>query len=108
MDSLTRAPVADVLARLFAEAAANDGPLEERFAQVASDGKALAEFLALEAKDYKGMYQQLAGYYLNISPEFGQFLYGCARAQQAKRIVEFGTSFGVSTIHLAAALRSNG
>jgi predicted O-methyltransferase YrrM len=108
MDSLTRAPVADVLARLFGEAQATDGPLEERFAEVASDDKALAEFLALEAKDYKAMYQQLAGYYLNISPGFGQFLYGCARARQAKRIVEFGTSFGVSTIYLAAALRDGG
>jgi len=95
MNSLTTAPVAD-------------GPLEERFAEVASDDKALADFLALEAKDYKGMYQQLAGYYLNISPEFGQFLYGCARAQHATRIVEFGTSFGVSTIYLAAALRDGG
>jgi predicted O-methyltransferase YrrM len=31
-----------------------------------------------------------------------------ARANGAKAIVEFGTSFGVSTIHLAAALRDNG
>jgi predicted O-methyltransferase YrrM len=108
MNSLTSAPVADVLARMFHEAQATDGPLEERCAEVASDDKALAEFLALEAKDYRGIYQQLAGYYLNISPEFGQFLYGCARAQQAKRIVEFGTSFGVSTIYLAAALRDGG
>jgi hypothetical protein len=71
MNSLATAPVADVLARLFDEAQATDGPLDERFADVAADDKALAEFLALEAKDYKGMYQQLAGYYLNISPEFG-------------------------------------
>jgi predicted O-methyltransferase YrrM len=108
MDSLTTAPVADVLARLFDEARAADGPLEERFAEVASDDQALAEFLTLEAKDYKGMYQQLAGYYLNISPEFGQFLYACARAGQARRIVEFGTSFGISTIYLATALRDGG
>jgi predicted O-methyltransferase YrrM len=32
----------------------------------------------------------------------------CARARKAKRIVEFGTSFGISTIHLACALRDNG
>jgi predicted O-methyltransferase YrrM len=108
MDSLTSAPVSDVLARLFDEARAADGPLEDRFAEVASDDTAFAGFLALEAKDYKGMYQQLAGYYLNISPEFGQFLYGCARASRARRIVEFGTSFGVSTIFLAAALRDGG
>jgi predicted O-methyltransferase YrrM len=31
-----------------------------------------------------------------------------ARATNARAIVEFGTSFGLSTIHLAAALRDNG
>jgi predicted O-methyltransferase YrrM len=108
VDTLTSPPVADVLARLFDEAQATDGPLEKRFAEVAADEKALAEFLAMEANDYKGMYQQLAGYYLNISPEFGHFLYVCARARQANRIVEFGTSFGVSTIYLATALRDVG
>jgi len=108
VDLLTSAPVVDVLARLFDEAQATDGPLGERFAEVAANDKALAEFLVLEAKDYKGMYQQLAGYYLNISSEFGQFLYVCARARKATRIVEFGTSFGVSTIYLATALRDGG
>jgi predicted O-methyltransferase YrrM len=108
MDSLTTAPVSDVLARLFDEARAADGPLEDRFAEVASDDTAFAGFLALEAEDYKGMYHQLAGYYLNISPEFGQFPYGCAQASYARQIVEFGTSFGVSTIFLAVALRDGG
>jgi predicted O-methyltransferase YrrM len=31
-----------------------------------------------------------------------------ARACKAGSIVEFGTSFGISTLHLAAALRDNG
>lgn len=31
-----------------------------------------------------------------------------ARSCRARRIVEFGTSFGVSTIHLACALKDNG
>jgi predicted O-methyltransferase YrrM len=48
------------------------------------------------------------GNFLNVSPVFGRFLYMCARASKAKRIVEFGTSFGISTIHLACALRDNG
>lgn len=30
------------------------------------------------------------------------------RSTKAKSILEFGTSFGISTIHLAAALRDNG
>lgn len=31
-----------------------------------------------------------------------------ARGCRARNIVEFGTSFGISTLHLAAALRDNG
>jgi predicted O-methyltransferase YrrM len=31
-----------------------------------------------------------------------------ARSSGARAIVEFGTSFGISTLHLAAALRDNG
>lgn len=32
----------------------------------------------------------------------------CSRSTGARTIVEFGTSFGISTLHLAAALRDNG
>jgi predicted O-methyltransferase YrrM len=43
-----------------------------------------------------------------LSPEAGTFAYLVARSIGARRIVEFGTSFGVSTIYLAAAVRDNG
>jgi predicted O-methyltransferase YrrM len=45
---------------------------------------------------------------LPVSPEAGTFLYATARAMGARRIVEFGTSFGVSTLYFAAALHDNG
>jgi predicted O-methyltransferase YrrM len=45
---------------------------------------------------------------LPVSREAGQWLYALARSIAAKRIVEFGTSFGVSTIYFAAALRDSG
>jgi predicted O-methyltransferase YrrM len=45
---------------------------------------------------------------LPVSRDAGRFLYGVARSIPAKRIVEFGTSFGVSTIYFAAALRDSG
>jgi predicted O-methyltransferase YrrM len=38
----------------------------------------------------------------------GVFCYLLARSLGARRIVEFGTSFGVSTIYLALAVRENG
>ncbi|MDQ2821652.1 MAG: class I SAM-dependent methyltransferase [Pseudomonadota bacterium] len=46
--------------------------------------------------------------YLAVSPAFGPFLYATARAHKVRRIVEFGTSMGVSTTYLATALRDNG
>ncbi|WP_396919227.1 O-methyltransferase [Mycolicibacterium sp.] len=109
MDTLTSPPVADVLSRLFAEAQAADGPLEAQWADALADnGDEIAKLLAREAADYKAVYREFADNYLNVSAELGRFLYICARARQAKNIVEFGTSFGISTIHLAAAVRDGG
>jgi predicted O-methyltransferase YrrM len=45
---------------------------------------------------------------LNIRQDAGALLYVLARSTGARTIVEFGTSFGISTLHLAAALRDNG
>jgi predicted O-methyltransferase YrrM len=46
--------------------------------------------------------------YLSIGPGMGRFLYNCARAIGARNIVEFGTSFGISTLYLAAAAVDTG
>jgi predicted O-methyltransferase YrrM len=46
--------------------------------------------------------------YIPVSREQGAFLYLTARALRAKNVIEFGTSFGISTIYIAAALRDNG
>jgi predicted O-methyltransferase YrrM len=43
-----------------------------------------------------------------VHREQGAFLYLLARSIRAKTIVEFGTSHGLSTIYLAAAIRDNG
>ncbi len=45
--------------------------------------------------------------YIPISRNQGEFLYLMARSIGAKRIVEYGTSFGISTIYLAAAVNDN-
>lgn len=49
-------------------------------------------------------YQQA---YLAIGPTQGALLYMLARASGARRIVEFGSSFGISTLYLAAAAEDN-
>ena len=43
-----------------------------------------------------------------ISVEAGSLLYSLIRAVRPKTVVEFGMSFGISTLHLAAAVRDNG
>jgi predicted O-methyltransferase YrrM len=43
-----------------------------------------------------------------VSAQTGNLLYMLVRSTNARNIVEFGTSFGISTIYLAAALKDNG
>jgi predicted O-methyltransferase YrrM len=58
--------------------------------------------------DYRDLYHRLKEAPLAVSRETGHLLYMLARSSHARAIVEFGTSFGISTLHLAAALRDNG
>ena len=46
--------------------------------------------------------------YIPITPQQGEFLYMQALASGARNIVEFGTSYGISTLYLAAAAKRNG
>ena len=108
MESLTTDPVAAVLKRLFQEAEIADRPLLEDFRNSETAQDPWTKVVEEEAKDYRALYRKFANNFLNVSAEFGRFLYMCARSRRAKQIVEFGTSFGISTIHLACALRDNG
>jgi predicted O-methyltransferase YrrM len=51
---------------------------------------------------------ELKGAYMAIPRKKGKLLYSIARSMKAQKIIEFGSSFGVSTIYLAAAARDNG
>jgi predicted O-methyltransferase YrrM len=109
MDSLSSGPVAEVLKLLHQEADAADAPLMQAFtSEMANVEQAMSQVIEAENKDLTGLYHGYAGNFLSVSPEFGRFLYMCARSCKAKRIVEFGSSMGVSAIYLAAALRDMG
>ncbi|MFE1508418.1 O-methyltransferase [Streptomyces sp. NPDC058726] len=45
---------------------------------------------------------------MSVSREGGRLLYLLTRAVKARTVVEFGTSFGISTLYLAAAVCDNG
>jgi predicted O-methyltransferase YrrM len=102
----TSPPVSALLTRLFAEADAADGALRTELAKLSPDER--AAFMRRAQTDYRGFYGDARAMYLPVSPETARALYLLARATKARSIVEYGTSFGLSTIHLAAAVRDNG
>jgi predicted O-methyltransferase YrrM len=50
----------------------------------------------------------MADKYVALEPEKAEFCYLLCRSLRARRIVEVGTSYGVSTLYLAKAVRDNG
>lgn len=46
--------------------------------------------------------------YISLSQEQGLFLYDTILKNKCKNIIEFGTSFGISTLYLAAGAKENG
>ena len=105
MDSLSSGPVADVLERLHSEAEAADAALVQT---LNSREEMIGRIIAAESSDLNGLYRGFAGNFLSVDPQFGRFLYMCARACKAKRIIEFGSSMGLSAIYMAAALHDMG
>jgi predicted O-methyltransferase YrrM len=55
-----------------------------------------------------GITPYLKDAYIPVTPDQGAFLYLTARLIDARTIVEFGTSFGISALYLASAARANG
>jgi len=96
-NTLCTPPVRTVLDRLFA-AAALDDDAEPRL----SPGRSFATATAQERAD------ALDTVYMPISARGGDLLYALVRASRPETVVEFGTSFGISTLYLAAAVADNG
>lgn len=94
--TLTSNPVSTVLQRLLA--AEQDG---DPAAFAAVGGFPLESGAAERAELFKDVY-------MSVSATGGELLYLLTRAVGARTVVEYGTSFGVSTIYLASAVRDNG
>jgi predicted O-methyltransferase YrrM len=105
-NTLTTIPLAPLLDRLFNQAAAATSPANN--AAITNMPREERERLMRSKTDYLALYSQLKDLWLPVSRETGLLLYMLARSSKARHIVEFGTSFGISTLHLAAALRDNG
>jgi predicted O-methyltransferase YrrM len=105
MSTLTTAPLAPLLDRLFEEDASASPNTSPAVADLSAEERAR---LTRSKTDYLDFYGRLKDLPLAISRETGALLYMLARSCGARTIIEFGTSFGISTLHLAAALRDNG
>ena len=84
--------VRSVLDEMHAEADRVDPPLRAK-----AQGKEGAERAAL-----------LDRAFIPVSPDAGRLLYALVRGAAPGTTVEFGTSFGISTIYMAAAVRDRG
>ncbi len=58
--------------------------------------------------DHADLAERTKDLIMSVSREGGQLLYLLTRAIKARTVVEFGTSFGISTLFLASAVRDNG
>jgi predicted O-methyltransferase YrrM len=104
MNTLTSPPLAALLTRLFADAEASDAQLKQDMSNQSPEEIARRA----SSNDYLAFYRRAKDYHLAVSAETGRLLYMLARSSGARAIVEFGTSFGISTLHLAAAIKDNG
>jgi predicted O-methyltransferase YrrM len=105
MTTLTTEPLSTLLERLFADAEASDATLRQQMGSLTPEERAAR---MRSVTDYQTFYTRAKDMYLAVSRETAVLLYMLARNSRAQSIVEFGTSFGISTLHLAAALKDNG
>ena len=100
MTSLDSPIVSKVLDRLYGEAERIDSVL---LPQVRAEVDRLKGSF-----DDRNVSSLLDDAFIPVAPEVGRLLYMLVRLRRPAIAVEFGTSFGLSAIHIAAALRDNG
>ncbi|MEU5217437.1 class I SAM-dependent methyltransferase [Streptomyces sp. NPDC020807] len=100
--TLESGALAATLGRLLAAEDQQDLAAEWAAAGVPLGGDFPFEMSALE------LAERTKDIIMSVSREGGKLLYLLTRAVRARTVVEFGTSFGISTLYLAAAVRDNG
>jgi predicted O-methyltransferase YrrM len=96
VNSLQDPKVATVLDRMYTESKNQMSLLREKRGEL---GRPMTTAERTEA---------LSEFYIPVTPEAGRLLYSLVRATRPGTVVEFGMSFGISAVHLAAAVRDNG
>ncbi|WET83069.1 class I SAM-dependent methyltransferase [Amycolatopsis sp. QT-25] len=107
MNTLTTARVRRVLNRLRAEERRERPELVALGGELADRARRVPDRPRYDLPVAE-MSELFAGLRIPVSAETGNLLHLLARFATAKTVVEFGTSFGVSAIYLASAVRDNG
>jgi predicted O-methyltransferase YrrM len=89
-----------LLTRLHAQSSGQAQALDEDFS-LRSRGNTREPYIDINAKEF------LADKLVALDRDKAEFCYALCRSLGAKRVVEAGTSYGVSTLYLAAAVRDN-
>lgn len=92
-----------------------DALLDRLHAQSADQGSAMTEYFASRIREGTLNWMEfdertehfMSDKLVALDRDKAQFCYHLCRALRATRVVEVGTSFGVSTLYLAAAVRDN-
>jgi predicted O-methyltransferase YrrM len=95
-------PIDGLLARLHARSAAQEPDLARYFSARVEAGD--LDWKRFDARTERFMSDK----FVALDADKAALCYHLCRALRARRIVEAGTSFGVSTLYLAAAVRDNG
>jgi predicted O-methyltransferase YrrM len=91
-----------LLARLHGQSAGQEAETQAYFRRRGEAGE--LNWDGLDADAHRFMADKLVA----LEPAKAEFCYLSCRASGARRVVEIGTSHGVSTLYLAAAVRDNG
>ena len=95
-------PIQAIADRLLAASEAQDAAMGPFFQRKAAAGE--LNFQSFDDETHRF----LADKYVALEADKAEFAYLVARSLKARRIVEVGTSYGMSTLYLAQAIRDNG
>jgi predicted O-methyltransferase YrrM len=97
--ALNQSQVQEVLFRLYAEAQANDSKVQAEEQALLAAAVGIIDDQTLQLINDRT--------FMAVAPEVGRLIYLLVRSHRPALVVEFGTSFGLSALHIASAIRDN-